>query len=141
MRAELADVLHRVRQPFNVSAVAQAAASAALDDTDFLSRSVDLVHRGLAQLYAGLDRLGLTYHRTEANFFLIEVGQPADTIFERMLRQGVIVRSMRAYGLPETIRINVGRADENRRFLAALERVLADGAATPVPAAAGRDDD
>ena len=124
MPASLAEVLHRVRQPFNVNAMAQAAAAAALDDRDFLRRSVDLVHRGLDDLYAALDRLGLAYFKTEANFFLIDVGQPADMVFENMLRQGVIVRSMHAYGFPNYIRINVGLEEENRRFLRALESVL-----------------
>ena len=124
MPAMLAEVLHRVRPPFNVNAVAQAGALAALDDREFLAQSLDLVHRGLDQLYAGLDRLGLTYHPTEANFFLIDVGRPADAVFEMMLRQGVIVRSMKAYGFSETIRINAGREVENQRFLDALETVL-----------------
>jgi histidinol-phosphate aminotransferase len=124
MPRPLADMLHRVRQPFNVNAVAQAAAVAALDDGEFFNRTLDLVHRGLDDLYTGLDRLGLTYYRTEANFFLIDVRRPAGDIFERMLRQGVIVRSMQAYGFPTHIRINVGLEQENRRFLEALENVL-----------------
>jgi len=124
MPSPLAGMLHRVRQPFNVNALAQAAAAAALDDREFLQRSVDLVHRGLDSLYAALDRMGLTYFATEANFFLIDVGQPADAVFEKMLRQGVIVRSMRSYGYPEYIRVNVGLERENQRFLEALERVL-----------------
>jgi histidinol-phosphate aminotransferase len=86
---------------------------------------VDLVHRGLDDLYAALDELGLTYFKTEANFFLIDVRRPADTVFEAMLRQGVIVRSMRAYGFPTFIRINVGLEAENRRFMKALKTVLA----------------
>ncbi|MFO7713123.1 histidinol-phosphate transaminase [Desulfosarcina sp.] len=125
MPAMLAEVLHRIRQPFNVNALAQAAAVAALDDRAFLHRTLDLVHRGLDALYAGLEGLGLTYFKSEANFFLIDVGQPADIVFENMLRQGVIVRSMRAYGFPDYIRINVGLENENRRFLEALETVLA----------------
>jgi histidinol-phosphate aminotransferase len=124
MPAFLAEVLHRVRQPFNVNAIAQTAAAAALDDRTFLRQSIDLVHHGLQTLYDGLDRLGLAYHKTEANFFLIDVKQPADGLFEKMLRQGVIVRSMRAYGFPDHIRINVGRESENRRFLEALASVL-----------------
>jgi histidinol-phosphate aminotransferase len=124
MPAELAEVLNRVRQPFNVNAVAQAAAAAALDDRVFLKQTVDLVHQGLDALYGALDGLGLTYFKSEANFFLIDVGQPADTVFENMLRQGVIVRSMRAYGYPTYIRINVGLEAENRRFLQALKTVL-----------------
>ncbi len=124
MPAALADVLNRVRQPFNVNAMAQAAAAAALDDTVFLKQTVELVHRGLDDLYTALDRVGLNHYKTEANFFLIDVGQSADTVFENMLRQGVIVRSMRAYGFPTYIRINVGLEEENQRFLNALERVL-----------------
>lgn len=124
MPAVLAEVLNRVRQPFNVNAVAQAAATAALDDGTFLEQTVSLVHRGLDDMYAALDKRGLSYFKTEANFFLIDVRQPADTVFENMLRQGVIVRSMHAYGYPTCIRINVGLEAENRRFLRALESVL-----------------
>jgi histidinol-phosphate aminotransferase len=120
----LAEVLNRVRQPFNVNALAQIAASAALEDQAFVNRTVDLVHRGLEDLYAALDELGLTYFKTEANFFLIDVGRPADAVFEAMLRQGVIVRSMRSYGFPTYIRINAGLEAENRRFVKALETVL-----------------
>lgn len=126
MPAVLAEVLNRVRQPFNVNALAQAAAAAALEDREFLRQTVDLVHRGLDAMYDALDRLGLTYFRSEANFFLIDVGQPADTVFESMLRQGVIVRSMRAYGFANYIRINIGLEAENQRFLRALATVLAN---------------
>ena len=125
MPSELAGMLHRVRQPFNVNALAQTAATAALEDRAFLQRSVALVHQGLDELYAALDRLGLPYFPTEANFFLIDVGRPADAVFENMLRQGVIVRSMRSYGFSNYIRVNVGLERENRRFLQALENVLA----------------
>ena len=124
MPASLAEILNRVRPPFNVNSMAQVAAAAALDDQAFLQQTVGLVHRGLGELYEALDRLGLTYFKTEANFFLIDVVHPADVVFENMLRQGVIVRSMRAYGFPTYIRINVGLESENRRFLRALETVL-----------------
>ena len=124
MPASLAEILNRVRPPFNVNSMAQVAAAAALDDQVFLEQTTRLVHRGLGELYEALDRMGLTYFKTEANFFLIDVGQPADVVFENMLRQGVIVRSMRAYGFPTYIRINVGLESENRRFLRALETVL-----------------
>ena len=124
MPAELAGMLHRVRQPFNVNAVGQAAAAAALDDQDFLQRSVDLVHRGVDDLHAALDGMGLEYIATEANFILINVGRPADAVFEEMLAKGVIVRSMRSYGFPDHIRVNVGLEQENRRFLEALEVVV-----------------
>jgi histidinol-phosphate aminotransferase len=124
MPVSLAEVLNRVRQPFNVNAVAQVAAAAALDDRSFLDASVNLVHQGLDELYTALARMGLTCFKTEANFFLIDVGRSADTVFEAMLHQGVIVRSMRSYGYPDYIRVNVGLAEENERFLSALETVL-----------------
>jgi histidinol-phosphate aminotransferase len=124
MPASLAEILHRVRLPFNVNSLAQAAAAAALDDQAFVAQTVKRVHQGLDHLYDALDHLGLTYFKTEANFFLIDVGQPAAVVFEKMLRQGVIVRSMHAYGFPAYIRINVGLEAENRRFLRALETVL-----------------
>jgi histidinol-phosphate aminotransferase len=124
MPASLAELLNRVRPPFNVNTMAQVAAAAALDDRAFLKQTVGLVHQGLDDLYIALDKLGLPFFKTEANFFLIDVGQPADAVFENMLRQGVIVRSMRAYGFPTYIRINVGLEAENRRFLRALKTVL-----------------
>jgi len=124
MPAVLAEMLHRVRQPFNVNALAQAAATAALDDVDFLNQTLDLVHRGLDDLYNGLSRMGMTYFDTQSNFFLIDVGRPATEVFEKMLQQGVIVRSMKAYGFPTYIRVNVGLEKENKRFLKALETVL-----------------
>ncbi len=125
MPAELAELLHRVRMPFNINTVAQIAATAALDDSDFLKRTLATIHEGLDYLYAELDKRELAYFPTQANFFLIDVGQAADRVFERMLHQGVIVRSMRAYGFPEYIRVNVGLPKENQRFLDALDKVLA----------------
>jgi cytidylate kinase len=123
----LADALHRVRQPFNASLLAQAGALAALDDVDFLRRSVALVHEGLDSLQRGLDRMGLPWHPTQANFFLVDLERDADGVFQEMLRQGVIVRSMAEYGFPTCIRINAGLPEENRRFLEALEKVVSAG--------------
>jgi histidinol-phosphate aminotransferase len=123
MPPAIADVLHRVRQPFTVSLPAQAGALAALEDSAFLEKSIALVHGQLDVLYAALDDLGLAYVPTQANFFLIEVGH-ADAVFEALLQKGVIVRSMRAYGLSGHIRINVGLPEENRRFIEALGSVM-----------------
>ena len=124
MRPEISGLLNRVRQPFNASLLAQAGAAAALDDQDFYERTMQVVHEGLATLYSALDKLGLEYFPTQANFFLINVKTSADLIFERLLREGVIVRSMASYGFPEYIRINVGLPEENARFIRALEKVL-----------------
>ncbi len=120
----LAEVLNRIRMPFNTSLLAQAGATAALDDEAFLARTIRLIHDGLDSLYDSLNNLGVPYFRTQANFFLIDVGRNADDVFEHMLRQGVIVRSMTSYGYPEYIRINVGLPEENARFIDALKKVL-----------------
>ncbi len=121
---DLAAILHRIRPPFNASSLAQAGAVAALDDEAFVQQTVRLVHTGLDYLFGQLDRLGVRYFPTQANFFLIDVQTDADAVFERMLAEGVIVRSMRSYGYPHFIRINAGLPAENQRFVAALGRVL-----------------
>lgn len=124
MPEDLANILQRVRQPFNANSLAQAAACAALDDTEFLEKTLSLVRSELDFLYGGLERLGVNYFPSEANFFLIDVGCDAEAFFEEMLRQGVIVRSMASYGYPEYIRINAGTREENQRFLDAFGTVM-----------------
>ena len=126
MPPALAELLHRVRQPFNVNTLAQAAAAAALNDDKFLKRTVQLVHGELEFIYHALDKLEMPYIRSQANFLMIEIGegQTADEVFEKLLTHGVIVRSMSAYGYPQHIRVNIGRHEENVRFLEALERVV-----------------
>ena len=127
MAPETADMLHRVRIPFNVSIPAQAAAVAALDDTDFMDKTRQLVRDGLAFLTRALDDLGFRYFPTQANFFLIDVETSADDIYEQLLRQGVIVRSMSAYGYPRYIRVNVGLPEENDRFIRSLDKIRSNG--------------
>ncbi len=124
MQAELAELLHRVRMPFNVSSLAQIGAAAALDDQEFLNRTVRQVHQGLDFLFKELARMGIACFPTQANFFLIDAGKSADAVFEALLKRGVIVRSMSAYGYPTYIRVNAGADEENRRLIRALEQVL-----------------
>ncbi len=124
MAEPLAELLNRIRMPFNVNMLAQVAATAALDDTQFLSKTLSVVHQGLDFLYDELDKRGMQYFPSQANFFLIDVGQPAKAVYERLLSQGVIVRSMHGYGYPQYIRLTVGLPDENQRFLKALDAVL-----------------
>jgi histidinol-phosphate aminotransferase len=131
MPEDLAAGLNRIRQPFNVNLLAQVGAQAALADHGFVAKTLELVHAGLEYLYAELDALGLTYYPTQSNFFLIDVARDAQAVFEAMLRKGVIVRSMRGYGFPQFIRINVGTPEENQRFIAALRAVIDDVEATP----------
>ncbi|MBU0987727.1 MAG: histidinol-phosphate transaminase [Proteobacteria bacterium] len=125
MPVEIADILNRIRLPFNTNSLAQAGAGAALEDKIFLEKVISLVHEGLDFLYDALNSLGINYFPTQTNFFLIDVRKDADEIYEDMLRQGIIVRSMKSYGYPNYIRINVGLHEENVRFLKALERCLA----------------
>ncbi|MGD2124701.1 MAG: histidinol-phosphate transaminase [Desulfobacteraceae bacterium] len=123
---KLVDYMNRVRQPFNVNNLAQMAATAALDDKEFVSRTLRTVTEGLSYLYHELDLLGLEYIPTQTNFFLIRVPLGARKAYELMLREGVIVRSMDAYGLEDYIRINVGLPEENRRFIETLRKILSE---------------
>ncbi|MBW2616226.1 MAG: histidinol-phosphate transaminase [Deltaproteobacteria bacterium] len=122
---KLVDYINRIRQPFNAGTLAQAAATAALEDVEFVSRTLKLVSDGLSYLYNELDDMGIEYIPSQTNFFLINVPDGGKKIFERMLKQGVIVRAMDAYGLPDYIRINAGLPEENERFIKTLKKVLA----------------
>ncbi|MBT3312556.1 MAG: histidinol-phosphate transaminase [Desulfobacterales bacterium] len=124
MSEEIAGLLNRVRQPFNVNSLALTAAFSALDDQDFLTKTNNLIQDGLKYLYNALDVLGIKYFPTQANFFLIDLKKDANTIFEKMLQHGVIIRSMASYGYPEYIRINVGLQEENARFIDTLKKVI-----------------
>jgi histidinol-phosphate aminotransferase len=126
MPPEVADYLNRMRQPFNVNSLAQVAALAALDDEEFLQETQKVVREGLAFLYEELAKLQLCTHPTQANFFLIEIGQDGRKVYEAMLRRGVIVRAMNSYGLDNYIRISVGRPEENQRFVTSLKEVLTE---------------
>jgi histidinol-phosphate aminotransferase len=122
--ASVADVMNRVRQPFNVNSVALAAATAALDDMEFVARSYAENLQGLRRLEEAARSLGLDYIPSHANFLTIRVGKGAD-VYKKLLRRGVIVRPIGgAYGLPEHLRVTVGTAAENERFLTALAASL-----------------
>ncbi len=125
MRPELLAPIYTARDPFSVNNLAVAAGLAALDDTEHLERTRALTRDGKAYLYAAFDRLGLPYVRSEANFVLFDVARPAVEVFDRMLREGVLLRPCGSFGLPTHLRVTVGTAEENQRFVAALERVLA----------------
>jgi histidinol-phosphate aminotransferase len=117
----LSDLLNRIRPPFNVNSLAQVAAVAALKDENFLQKTISLVHQELDFMYAALTGLGIEHLPTQANFFIIKIGKPADEICEKLLKQGIIVRSLTAYGYPDCIRVSVGLHEENKRFLEAVE--------------------
>lgn len=121
---DVADLLNRVRQPFNANSFAQAAAIAALGDEDYLRESMELNSAGLQQLADGFDRLGLQYIPSVGNFLTVNVGRSADQVDKALLSEGVITRPVENYGLENSLRISVGLESENARFLEALEKVL-----------------
>jgi histidinol-phosphate aminotransferase len=124
--ASVADIMNRVRQPFNVNSLALAAASAALDDMEFVAKSFALNLQGMKQLEEGAQRLGLAWIPSSGNFITVRVGK-ANEIFRRLLKRGVIVRPVGGgYQLPEHLRVTVGTAEENDRFLSALSASLRD---------------
>jgi histidinol-phosphate aminotransferase len=124
MNASVADMLNRVRQPFNVNALAQAAAIAALADTAYVEESRALNRAGMRELENGARALNRRVIPSHGNFLLIHVGD-AGAVYQSLLRQGVIVRPVANYGLPEYLRVTVGLPAENRRFLDALAIALA----------------
>ncbi|MBI3912435.1 MAG: histidinol-phosphate transaminase [Armatimonadetes bacterium] len=125
-RPEIIAALHQVREPFNVSSLAQAAAMASLEDREQVERSRRTNREGLVQLTAGFARLGLRWVPSQANFILVDVGRPCVPVFQALLRRGVIVRTGDIFGLPTWLRVTVGTAAENERFLGALSAALAD---------------
>lgn len=123
MHADVADILNRVRQPFNVNSIAQAAAIASLADDDFVARSYAANQAGMAQLTQGFDRLGLSYIRSYANFVSFKVANAA-TVNQKLLQNGVIVRPIANYEMPDYLRVSVGLFSENARFLEVLEKIV-----------------
>jgi len=129
---DVAAMLHRVRQPFNVNNLALAGAMAALDDEEFVKRSYQLNVAGMKQLLAGFRRLGLAWIPSFANFVSVEIPRAdgksaAGAVYQGLLRQGVIVRPVAGYGMPHHLRVTVGLPEENEQFLAALEKALGEG--------------
>jgi histidinol-phosphate aminotransferase len=124
MHADVADILNRVRQPFNVNSIAQAAAIASLADADFVARSYAANQAGMKQLTMGLTELGLTYIPSFANFVSFKVLNAAE-VNQQLLKNGVIVRPIANYGMPDYLRVSIGLFSENARFLTVLAEILA----------------
>jgi histidinol-phosphate aminotransferase len=121
----LADAMDRARMPFNVNALAQVGAIAALNDDEHVRRTVANNARGLARMAEGFVLLGIKPVQSQANFILGDLGRPARPVFEELLRHGVIVRPGDVLGCPTCLRVSVGTEDEVSRFISALEKVLA----------------
>ena len=121
---EVIDALNRIRQPFNVNTLAQVGALAALDDTAHIRRTQANNRQGLAYLRRELDRLGIAYAPSWGNFLLVQVGPG---VSQQLLPQGIIIRPMEGYGYPGYARVSVGLAEENERFIAAMEKLGKQG--------------
>jgi histidinol-phosphate aminotransferase len=121
---EIVGYLHKVRQPFNVNSLAQAAGVAALDDSFFLWRTKWLVVRGRKFFYHKLKQLGLEYLPSQANFILVHMKTDGQEVYQYLLRQGMIVRPMAAYKLPDWVRITIGRRGQNVQLIKLLKAYL-----------------
>lgn len=123
---ELADILNRVRQPFNNNMLALAAAEAALSDSEHLERTITVNTRGMQQLTDGFRKLGLEWIPSHGNFVSVDLKQPGLPVYEALLRKGVIVRPVANYEMPSHLRVSIGTEEENRIFLNALSDILSD---------------
>lgn len=119
----VADMMNRVRQPFNVNSLAQAAAVAALADDDFVQKSRELNRTGMTQIIHGFQRLGLDFIPSHGNFVSVKVKNAAN-VYQDLLKKGVIVRPVANYGLPDYLRVSIGLETENARFLQVLEEIV-----------------
>ena len=121
---EVADILNRLRQPFNTNLPAQAAAVATLRDEEYLQDSIEVNSAGMDQLEQGLQSLKLSWIPSSGNFITVDFGQDAMPIYQALLKKGVIVRPVANYGMPHHLRISIGLPEENQRCLEALGQVL-----------------
>jgi histidinol-phosphate aminotransferase len=123
--AQVADMMNRVRQPFNVNSLAQAAAVAALQDEDFVRQTHALNQRGMKQITQGLSKLGLEFIPSYGNFISFKIGNGVK-MYRRMLELGVIVRPVASYNMPDYLRVSIGLESENEKFLSVLKQVLGE---------------
>lgn len=121
---QLAEIINRIRQPFNVNSLALVAACAALDDEDYLFRSRLANEQGMQQLESGLSALGLKWIASKGNFIAVDFQRDAASINQALLEHGVIVRPVKDYGMPSFLRISIGTHEENARFLKVLKSIL-----------------
>lgn len=122
---QVAAILQKARQPFNANAMAQAAALAGMNDAGHVAKTLETNNAGLRYYEQAFDERGLEYVKSYANFILVKVGD-GDALFQKMLKQGVIVRAMSGYKLPEWVRISIGTAEENVRCIEVLDQVMKD---------------
>ena len=122
--ADAVSLMNRIRQPFNVNSLAQVAALAALEDENHVLECVRMIEAGRHYLYDEFNNLGVKFVPSRANFILVDVGRSASDIYQRLLKEGVIVRPMTPFGMESALRVTVGTPQENRRLVKALKKVL-----------------
>ena len=122
--ADAIALMNRIRQPFNVNSLAQVAALGALEDEAHILECVRMIEAGRHYLYDEFKALGLQYAPSRANFILVDVGHSASDIYQRLLKEGVIVRPMTSFGMESALRVSIGTPEENRRLVKALHVVL-----------------
>jgi len=123
-REDLVDCLYQVRDPFPVHRLAQVAAVAALNDQEHALRSIQMVYEGKRYLYKELDKMGLLYVPSQANFVFIDFEKDSNEIFQALLREGIIIRPGKTWGYPTCARVTIGRTEDNQRFIKALRKIL-----------------
>ena len=126
-REDLVHCLNQVRDPFPVHRLAEVAALAALDDEDHVIRTIQLVYEGKRYLYKELDRMGLPYVPSQANFIFIDFEKDSGEVFKALLKEGIIIRPGKVWGYPTFARVTIGRTEDNRRFVKGLKKILKSG--------------
>ncbi len=121
---EVCELMNRIRKPFNINSIAQAAVVAALGDRDHLRKVQELTWSGLDFYASELTKMGLSYLSSQANFVLFDTGRNGEEVYQALLREGIILRPVTSYGFPSHLRMSVGLPDENRAAIAALKKVL-----------------
>ncbi len=123
-KPELVEIMNKVRQPFNVSMVAQAAAKASLKDKEHVDKSVKINREGKIFLYSQFESMGLDYVSSEGNFILVHLGRPGPDVMKELLKMGVIVRPLVGYELPNSVRVTIGTREQNQKLIHCLKKVL-----------------
>ncbi len=123
-REDLVDGLYQVRDPFPVHRLAQGAAIAALNDMEHTVRSIQFVYEGRRYLYRELDKMGISYIPSQANFILIDFERDAEEVYQAFLREGIIIRAGKTWGYPTFARVTIGRMEDNQQFIKALKKIF-----------------
>jgi histidinol-phosphate aminotransferase len=123
-REDVVDCLYQVRDPFPVHRLGQVAAVAALKDEDHAIRSIQLVYEGKRYLHRELDRMGISYVPSQANFIFVDFEKDSEEVFQALLKEGIIIRPGKMWGYPTFARVTIGRTEDNRRFIQALKKIL-----------------